>query len=103
MRKLSNLTNKIVEVAPAHKIYLFGSIAYGEPNSDSDIDLCIITDNENVRKRDLVKSIRKSIATVATMPVDIFVYYKDEFSKRAQLKSTLEYNIANEGISLYEQ
>ena len=28
-----------------HKIILFGSYAYGKPNEDSDIDLCIIEKN----------------------------------------------------------
>lgn len=102
-QEIINLTNRIIEVTSAQKIYLFGSFAYGEPSSDSDIDLCIITNDNHIRKRDLVKSIRKSISKVATMPVDILVYDEEEFSKRAKLYSTIEYKIANEGVSIYEQ
>lgn len=102
-QEVINLTNKIIEVTSAQKIYLFGSFAYGEPGNDSDIDLCIVTNDNHIRKRDLVKSIRKSIAKVATVPVDILVYDEEEFSKRAKLCSTIEYKIVNEGVSIYEQ
>ena len=47
--ELKKLADKIKEITPATKIYLFGSYAYGTPNEDSDIDLCILTD-ENKRK-----------------------------------------------------
>ena len=100
-QEVINLTNKIIEVTSAQKIYLFGSFAYGKPGLDSDIDLCIITKDSNMRKRDLIKAIRKSISGVATMPVDIIVLDKEEFSKRAKVRSTLEFKIANEGVSIY--
>jgi len=102
-QEIINLTNKIIEVTSPQKIYLFGSFAYGKPSNDSDIDLCIIIRDNQARKRDLIKSIRKSISKVATVPVDILIYNEEEFSKRAKLCSTIEYKIANEGISIYEQ
>ena len=37
--ELKKLADKIKEITPATKIYLFGSYAYGTPNEDSDIDL----------------------------------------------------------------
>ena len=73
-REVAALVSQINEVALVDRIYLFGSFAYGEPNKDSDLDLCIITENYDIRKRDLVRTIRKSISDVATMPVDILVY-----------------------------
>ncbi|RKD27944.1 Nucleotidyltransferase domain-containing protein [Caminicella sporogenes DSM 14501] len=104
--EINKIINQIKEVVLTSKIYLFGSFAYGTPNDESDLDLCIVInerDVRNVRKRDLIKAIRKSISKVASMPVDILVYYKDEFDERAALESTLEYKIAHEGVSLYEQ
>jgi predicted nucleotidyltransferase len=102
-REVMALVNRINEVALVERIYLFGSFAYGEPNEDSDLDLCIITDDTNIRKRDLIRAIRKSISNVATMPVDILVYNKDDFQKRANLETTLEYKIKNEGVKVFEQ
>ncbi|WP_431188454.1 nucleotidyltransferase domain-containing protein [Caloranaerobacter azorensis] len=95
--------NQIQSVVLTSKIYLFGSFVYGTPNDDSDLDLCIVINERNIRKRDLIKTIIKVISKVATMPVDILVYYKDEFDERATLESTLEYKIVHEGVSLYEQ
>ena len=100
-KEIADLVDEIIKAAPTHKIYLFGSFAYGKPGLDSDIDLCIITKDSNMRKRDLIKAIRKSISGVAAMPVDIIVLDKEEFSKRAKVRSTLEFKIANEGVSIY--
>ena len=104
---IKNEVDKLVkEINNTHhikKIYLFGSFAYGSPNENSDIDLCVLTSDTSMRKRDLVKSIRKSIVKVATMPVDILVYDENEFYQRAVLESTIEHKIAGEGVSIYEQ
>lgn len=102
-REVMALVNQINEVALVDRIYLFGSFAYGEPNEDSDLDLCIITENHDIRKRDLIRTIRRSISDVATMPVDILVYKKDDFHRRANLETTLEYKIKNEGVKVFEQ
>ena len=100
--EISKLTDQINSVASISSIYLFGSFAYGTPDDDSDLDLCIVTREEDMRKRELIKIIRKSITQVATMPVDILVYYKDEFYDKAALESTIEYKIVSEGVNVYE-
>lgn len=101
--EINRLVEKIKNVTSVDEILLFGSYAYGETKEDSDIDLCIITSETNIRKRDLIKAIRKAISKIATMPVDILVYDKDEFNERAVLESTIEHKIAYEGVSVYEQ
>jgi uncharacterized protein len=40
---------------------------------------------------------------VATMPVDVIIYYNEEFLERAKLDCTMEHKIAFEGVSIYEQ
>lgn len=101
--EVGKLIKEVNKLNYIERIYLFGSFAYGNPNRDSDIDLCFITNDNKVRKRELVRDIRKSIARVAEMPVDILVYDKDEFFERAALESTFEHKIAHEGVSVYEQ
>lgn len=81
--EINKIVKQITETANANQVYLFGSYAYGNPNGDSDIDLCIVTTDKKVRKIDIMRKIRKSILSVATMPADIIVYYKDEFPERA--------------------
>ena len=72
-----------------------------KPNKDSDIDLCIIINDNKTRKRDIIKNIRKSISEVAKKPVDILVYDQEQFLQRAKVKVTIEYKIFNEGVSIY--
>ncbi len=102
-QEVNEVVKQINAVTSVQKIYLFGSYAYGKADHNSDLDLCIITNDNNVRKRDLIRSIRKSISKVATKPIDILVYNQEEFLERAKVNSTLEHKITNEGVSVYEQ
>ncbi|SFQ15340.1 nucleotidyltransferase domain-containing protein [Caldicoprobacter faecalis] len=102
-QQIDKIIADINKVAPVEKIYLFGSYAYGKPTEDSDIDLCVIVKENPIRKRDLMKLIRKSIVNVADVPIDILVYFKDEFDARSKLNSTIEYKIVREGECIYEQ
>lgn len=99
--EIANIIKGINSSTNADKIYLFGSYAYGNPNDDSDIDLCVVTNENDIRKIDIIKKIRKAILNVATMPVDIIVYYKGEFAERAKLDCTMEHKIAVEGVAIY--
>jgi uncharacterized protein len=99
--ELDNLLNEIRTLANINTIYLFGSYAYGNPNEDSDLDICIITDDKNTRKIDIIRKVRKAIAEVVTMPVDLIVYYNDEFVERANLNCTMEHQIAFDGVKIY--
>ncbi len=36
-------------------------------------------------------------------PMDILVYYEEEFEERSQLPNTLEHKIMTDGILVYEQ
>lgn len=99
--ELDNLLNEIKTSSNINTIYLFGSYAYGDPNEDSDLDICIITDDKSKRKIDVIRSTRKLIADVATLPIDLIVYYSDEFRERAKIDCTMEHKIALEGIKIY--
>ena len=98
--EIKKLIKQINDVTSVNRIYLFGSYAYGEPDKESDIDLCIINDGY-VRKRDMIRIIRKSISKVAKKPVDILVYEKEQFLQKAKFNSTIEYKIIKEGVSVY--
>jgi uncharacterized protein len=101
--KIGNLVSQITNEIAAREIILFGSYAYGNPREDSDLDLCVITSNNSKRKTEIMRDIRKAIAPIASLPVDILVYNENEFYSRAQLNTTLEYKIMREGIKVYEQ
>ena len=100
--QIDNLVDRI-KVFDAKEIILFGSYATGTANEDSDIDLCIITDQNNKRKIDLMRELRRAIAPVLEFPVDLLVYSKDEFYERANISSSFEFKIQKEGVKIYEQ
>lgn len=103
MIQIDNIVREIKHSTNTNKIYLFGSYAYGNPNNESDLDICVVTSDKKVRKIDIMRKIRKAISNVATMPVDIIVYYDEEFQERAKIDCTMEHKISLEGISIYEQ
>lgn len=103
----SNITDELDEIIEAitdktqvSKIILFGSFAYGNPKPDSDIDLCVIT-NDNRRKIEILREIYTSIFDAVKHSIDILVYKPDEFLDRANSVSTIEKTISNKGIVMY--
>lgn len=83
------------------KVFIFGSSAYGNPDKNSDIDLCIITDLNNKRKIDVIREVRRELIKLIHRPFDILVYSENEFNERSVLKSTLEYKILTDGKKIY--
>jgi predicted nucleotidyltransferase len=95
------LKNTLKEKFDVKQIFVFGSHAYGEPNKDSDIDLCVITDLNNKRKIDLIREIRRELIDLIFNPLDILVYSENEFNERAGNRSTLEHKILTSGLKVY--
>jgi predicted nucleotidyltransferase len=81
------------------QIYLFGSCAYGKPNEDSDIDICIVfTDDTDITEtymRFAVPLFDKGI-----MPVDKLVYHESEFNAKKE-KEGIVNTIITKGRLLY--
>ncbi|HOV13436.1 MAG TPA: nucleotidyltransferase domain-containing protein [Spirochaetota bacterium] len=98
--EIKHLTAKILEAVKVSKIYLFGSYAYGIPNNDSDIDLCVLTD-ENKRKIEIMTDIRRNIGFSMSHPLDIIVYKPKEFYERADSLTSMESQILKKGIVVY--
>ncbi len=98
--ELRLLTNKISQIIDTKKIILFGSYATGNSDEESDIDLCIIT-NEKKRKLDIMREIRKNLSSVTDYPLDLLVYKEDEFYQKANLENSFEHQIMEEGSDLY--
>ncbi len=100
LEQIRDLANTIKEKFAVKRIILFGSRAYGPPDGDSDIDLCVITDLKDKRKIEVMREIRREVGSAISQALDILVYDEKEFSDRANLKTTLEYKILAEGVIL---
>lgn len=98
---IKNITDKIVIGIKPKRVVLFGSMASGKTNENSDIDLCIIKDHIEDRMKDSV-AIRKVIGS-NLIPLDIVVLGMDEFNRRKDIWGTVQYEIDKKGKVLYER
>ena len=99
MKAICGVINNTLE---AEKIYLFGSYAYGEPNADSDYDLCVVIPDNTGRPLDAAKQINRALYQSLPLPVDVIVYEAGSFERRRHAP-TLERKISREGVLLHER
>jgi predicted nucleotidyltransferase len=99
--QLDTLKNVIINTIPVEQIYLFGSYAYGTPNTASDLDLYVVMKDD--APYDVLEAehiVREAIHEHKTMPTDILVKKKSRFQYRLTAP-TLEQEVAEKGIVLY--
>ncbi len=100
---LQNAVIAILSSVNPQKIYLFGSYADDTYTDESDLDLCIVTSLQGLRKIDVLRKIRKAMVQDVDMPIDLLVYDDHDFNERSILTTTMEHKIAQEGVLLYGQ
>jgi len=91
---LDSVDEKVIK-----KVYLFGSYAYGEPDEDSDIDLCVVIGNE-YRRSDIYLDIAMNLSNNDISPCDLLVY-NEKYFVGAESGKGLENTIMNKGVLLY--
>jgi len=98
--EIKKISDIITDNYNVEKIFLFGSYARGDEKSDSDIDICILINNDD-KKLNIVRTIRKALYDNISNPVDLLVYKPDEFYERAALLKSIEREIIDDGVLLY--
>jgi len=102
MPPIEEIKNEIVKaLAPLNpeKIILFGSFAYGTPNENSDLDICVIQKDyknrwtEKLKIRELLKSIN--------IPIDILNPKIDEYEFYSKEINSVYYDIETKGEVLW--
>jgi predicted nucleotidyltransferase len=92
---LNTINNEIIE-----KIYLFGSYAYGQPSKKSDIDICIVVNNNQKRFR-ISGEINSILHDYNIVPADILVFRNMDFYY-SNNEQGIQNTIMQKGIILYE-
>jgi len=83
------------------KIILFGSYAYGRPNEDSDLDLCIIEKSfDNIWEEK--KKIRAMLKNIK-MPKDILVSNIDDYEFYKKEINSVYNDIDTKGLVLWQR
>jgi predicted nucleotidyltransferase len=100
---LPSVAKRVVERFDPLKVVLFGSLARGEANYDSDIDLLVVFDHVKWEdKRELAIQVRLAMLDVPA-PIDISVTGPDEIGRRGDMVGSILRPALREGEVLYER
>ncbi|MBI4350809.1 MAG: nucleotidyltransferase domain-containing protein [Elusimicrobia bacterium] len=94
------ITTRIAEQVNPEKIVLFGSFAYGKPGRSSDIDLLVVCNRPQDKKK-RYKLVDLAIGS-HIFPVDVLVRSSAEISRRLDIGDSFIHEIMNRGKVLYE-
>jgi predicted nucleotidyltransferase len=73
IQHIKSLILNSVEAGIIKRIYLFGSYAYGEPDENSDIDLCVVIEN-GIDEHKIYMKAAKALCTNHITLFDLLVY-----------------------------
>jgi uncharacterized protein len=105
---LPALIEKLKTTKP-EKIILFGSYAYGEPSTDSDLDILVVTEDNFIpssfsEKSKIYLKIARSISEIKReFPVDLIVHTKAMHQLFIEINSLFARELILKGKVLYEK
>ena len=102
---IEDMVQAVVKEIRPEKVYLFGSCARDRHNSDSDVDLLIVEDNnfgQDHNRWSELKRIRKALKPFR-IPKDVLVYSRDEFEKWEDSVNHVISHAVREGKLVYER
>jgi predicted nucleotidyltransferase len=99
MEKIKDLTSQIARAFNPDRIILFGSHAYGQPSSDSDVDILVVLSFSGKPVRKAIE-IRNKVN--AEMPLDLIVRTPEQLAERLAQNDWFMREIVERGRTLYE-
>ena len=112
MNNLSTYIPQIVEslkkINP-YQVYLFGSLVDKTDDANSDIDIVVILNKEDIPKNydeRLVEKVKVRDAIIELsfkIPIDLLVYSKGEFKKLLKINKPFAKEITQKGSLIYER
>lgn len=101
--RLPEVVERIVGRFDPLKVILFGSVARGEANYHSDVDLLIVFEEvKREDKRDVTVEIRRALADLP-ISKDIVVTDPEEVSRRGKIVGTVLHEALQEGKVLHDR
>lgn len=97
---LAEVVRRIVDTLYPERIYLFGSKARGQDNSDSDYDLLVVVDQCKDPAYKLSQKAHSALWGLK-IAVDVLVWPREAFDQRISLQSSLPATVIREGKLLY--
>lgn len=87
---------------PDARVLLFGSMARGDSNEDSDYDVLVIIPNTIPmrEKYDWKSKIRKALVYALDAPVDVLLNSEEEIKRKSAIFGHMIKDVVSEGIEL---
>lgn len=101
---LESMVDAITDAVPTDSIYIFGSYARREERPSSDVDIMVVTENDNERPIRYATKASTSISRLmydAGLDYDLLTRFRDDYQDRKTRRTTVDYAIANEGVKIY--
>jgi predicted nucleotidyltransferase len=96
---IDKVVDQIVEQFSPQQVVLFGSNAYGQPTTDSDVDVLVVMETDETP---LHAAARISESVDHPFPLDLIVRKPADFAAQLAERSSFESRIQRDGFSLYE-
>lgn len=100
-QKVQAAIRKIVEISKPKKLILFGSYVAGRSHEHSDLDVLVVTGDENIDPRKESVRIRRALHD-ALMPMDILVVPEGRLRELADAPGLIYREILRTGRVVYE-
>ena len=97
---LAEILRRLVDAYTPERVYLFGSMARGDADADSDYDLMLVVPDEAAPERrdsDLAYKVLRGTGVAA----DVLVWTRHQFDRRAHVVASLPATILREGRLLH--
>lgn len=96
-KEAQNIVDSLVKKIKVSEVYLFGSVASDQFTKDSDIDLLLVFENQ-----DLLEHAKKIIygKPLSTVGVDYILKTKEEFDKRKSIGGVC-FEVLQHGVQLF--
>jgi predicted nucleotidyltransferase len=97
---LTEVLRRIVATYAPVRVYLFGSVARGEADADSDLDLLIVVPDDSAKER-RSGAIGYDALWGIPVGVDLVVWTRGAFERRARVPASLPATVLREGRLLH--
>lgn len=98
---LQEMTRRLVAEFQPRQIYLFGSHAWGQPHEDSDVDPFVIVPESDQSPLERGLKARRCLRDLR-VPKDILVETQAEVDWASRVYASLEAEILERGVRLYD-
>ena len=99
---LQEITRRLVDEFQPEEIVMFGSHAWGKPDTDSDLDLLVVVSHSDLPPTRRAMRAHRCLQGLS-VPKDILVRTRAEVDRFRHVRASLEHQIFQRGTVLYER